>query len=75
MKQYKNTVNTSTHFTKTPKHYKTHIYTYLHTLVWYKNNEATYNIVCVTNSIEMMLHTIHAAAIYGSSKPPVTSPS
>ena len=27
MKQYKNTVNTSTHITKTPTHYKTHTYT------------------------------------------------
>ena len=43
--------------------------------MWYKNNEATYNIVCVTNSKEMMLHTIHAAASYGSSIPPRTSPS
>jgi len=24
MKQYKNTVNTNTHITKTPKYYKTH---------------------------------------------------
>jgi hypothetical protein len=47
----------------------------LHLLKWYKNNEATYNIVCVTNLNEMMLHAIHAAANYGSSNPPGTSPS
>ena len=29
-KQYKNTVNTSTHITKTPTHYKTHTYTLPH---------------------------------------------
>jgi hypothetical protein len=69
MKQYKNTVNTSTHITKTPTHYKTH------TLVWYKNNKATYNIVRVTNSKEMMLHTIHAAVSYVSSNPQGRSPS
>jgi len=28
MKQYKNTVNTSKHITKTPTHYKTHTYTH-----------------------------------------------
>ena len=44
-------------------------------LKWYKNNEATYNIVCVTNSNEMMLHTIHTATSYSSSNPPETSPS
>jgi len=27
-----NTVNTSTHVTKTPTHYKTHTYTHTHTL-------------------------------------------
>ena len=43
-------------------------------LKWYKNNEATYNIVCVTNLNEIMLHTIHAAASYGSSNSPGTSP-
>jgi len=37
MKQYKSTVNTGTHITKTPTHYKTHTYTqtlrnpYIHT--------------------------------------------
>jgi hypothetical protein len=30
MKQHKNTVNTSTHITKTPTHYKTHTYTHSH---------------------------------------------
>lgn len=42
--------------------------------MWYKNNEGTYNIVCVINSNEIMLHTIHVAASYGSSNPPGTSP-
>jgi len=32
MKQYKNTVNTSIHITKTPTHYNTHTYTHTHTL-------------------------------------------
>jgi len=31
MKQYKNTVNTSTHITKTPTQYKTHTYTHYKT--------------------------------------------
>lgn len=44
-------------------------------LKWYKNNEAAYNIVCVTNSNEMMLHTNHVAASYCSSNPPGTCPS
>ena len=30
MKQYKNTLNTSTHITKTPTHYKTNTYTHPH---------------------------------------------
>jgi hypothetical protein len=30
MKQHKNTVNTSTRTTKTPTHYKTHIYAHPH---------------------------------------------
>ena len=29
-KQYKNTINTSTHITETPTHYKTHTYTHPH---------------------------------------------
>ena len=29
-KQHKNTVNTSTHITKTPTHYKTHTYAHPH---------------------------------------------
>jgi hypothetical protein len=41
----------------------------------YKNNETTHNIVCVTNLNEMRLHTIHAAAYYGSSNNPETNPS
>jgi len=32
----KNTVNTSTHITKTPTHYKTHIYTHPHILIQVK---------------------------------------
>jgi hypothetical protein len=42
MKQYKNTVNTSPHITKTPTHYRTHTYTnphiteptHTHTHIW-----------------------------------------
>jgi len=30
MEQYKNTVNTSTHITRTPTHYKTYTYTHPH---------------------------------------------
>ena len=46
MKQYKNTVDTSTHITKTPTRYKSHTYTHpdiakpmhIHTLTYYKTS-------------------------------------
>jgi hypothetical protein len=49
-KQYKNTVNTSTHITRTPTHYKTHTYVhphitnpYIHTPTHYKTHPYTHS--------------------------------